>query len=146
MKKKARKKGVKLDKAAEGLHAKLRPKLSWPERQRLLLRKAIGDFIREKGLGENERVTRQLLEFADKNGQKARSAMTTAGGGESQALGFAGEAYAPPGTASGGLVTSLRRRPFLLLGLALLSLLVLSLFMGRYPAPYWMSPATLWED
>ncbi|MGD9046558.1 MAG: iron ABC transporter permease [Anaerolineae bacterium] len=72
--------------------------------------------------------------------------MTTARGAESPAMGLAGEAYAPPGTASGGLVASLRRRPFLLLALALLALLVLSLFIGRYPAPYWMSPATLWED
>lgn len=38
------------------------------------------------------------------------------------------------------------RRPFLLLSLALLAVLGLSLFVGRYPRPGWMSPATLLED
>ena len=40
----------------------------------------------------------------------------------------------------------LRRRPLVLLGLALLLVLLLSLFVGRYPGPYWMSPAALWQD
>lgn len=40
----------------------------------------------------------------------------------------------------------LRRRPLPLLGLGLLLVLFLSLFVGRYPAPYWMSPSTLWDD
>jgi iron complex transport system permease protein len=41
---------------------------------------------------------------------------------------------------------SLARNPLLLLSLGLLAVLTLSLFFGRYPAPYWMSPATLWQD
>ena len=40
----------------------------------------------------------------------------------------------------------LRRRPLVWLGLALLLVLALSLLVGRYPAPYWMSPATFWQD
>jgi iron complex transport system permease protein len=56
------------------------------------------------------------------------------------------ESLAQRGAATGGLVASLRRRPFLLLGLALLAVLVLSLFVGRYPAPFLMSPAMLWRD
>jgi iron complex transport system permease protein len=56
------------------------------------------------------------------------------------------ESLAQRRSALGGLAASLRRRPFLLLGLALLAVLVLSLFIGRYPAPYWMSPETLWRD
>jgi len=39
-----------------------------------------------------------------------------------------------------------QRHPFLVLGLGLLLVLLLSLLVGRYPAPYWMSPATLWQD
>ena len=42
--------------------------------------------------------------------------------------------------------TLLRRRPLLFLGLALLIVLLLSVFVGRYPAPYWMSPSALWQD
>lgn len=42
--------------------------------------------------------------------------------------------------------TVVRKRPFLVLGLGLLLTVLLSLFVGRYPAPYWMSPATLWQD
>jgi iron complex transport system permease protein len=63
---------------------------------------------------------------------------------------------APPSTLTadrspppGGLAAAraaLRRHPFLVLGLGFLGVLALSLFVGRYPAPYWMSPATLWED
>jgi iron complex transport system permease protein len=56
------------------------------------------------------------------------------------------ESLAQRGAAIGSLAASLRRRPFLLLSLALLAVLLLSLFIGRYPAPYWMSPATLWRD
>jgi iron complex transport system permease protein len=40
----------------------------------------------------------------------------------------------------------LRRRVFLFLALALLVVLVLSLFAGRYPAPGLMSPSLLWEE
>jgi iron complex transport system permease protein len=47
---------------------------------------------------------------------------------------------------SRGLEAVLRRRPLLLLGLAFVAILVLSLLIGRYPAPYWMSPAALWQD
>jgi iron complex transport system permease protein len=46
----------------------------------------------------------------------------------------------------GGALALLRRRPTLILGLALLLLLAISLFVGRYPAPGWMSPATLGQD
>jgi iron complex transport system permease protein len=48
--------------------------------------------------------------------------------------------------ARGRARTLLRRRPVLILGLALLLLLAISLFVGRYPAPGWMSPATLAQD
>ncbi len=41
---------------------------------------------------------------------------------------------------------ALARRPFLLLSAAFLLVLLASLFVGRYPAPGWMSPATLWQD
>ncbi len=41
---------------------------------------------------------------------------------------------------------ALNRRPLLLLGVALLVVLVLSFFVGRYPAPGWISPAMLVED
>jgi iron complex transport system permease protein len=47
-----------------------------------------------------------------------------------------------PGTGA----TLLRHRPLLFLGLALLIVLLLSVFVGRYPAPYWMSPSALWQD
>jgi iron complex transport system permease protein len=38
------------------------------------------------------------------------------------------------------------RRPFLVLGLLLLGVVVLSLFVGRYPAPYWMPFSVLRSD
>lgn len=37
-------------------------------------------------------------------------------------------------------------RRFLLLGLMVLAVLILSLFVGRYPEPYWMPPSYLWRD
>ncbi|HEY45121.1 MAG TPA: iron ABC transporter permease [Anaerolineae bacterium] len=37
-------------------------------------------------------------------------------------------------------------RRFLLLGVMVLAVLTLSLFIGRYPAPYWMPPSYLWRD
>lgn len=37
-------------------------------------------------------------------------------------------------------------RHFLLLGLMVLAVLTLSLFIGRYPEPYWMPPSYLWRD
>lgn len=37
-------------------------------------------------------------------------------------------------------------RLFWLLGLTLAGVLLLSIFIGRYPAPYWMSPSILRED
>ncbi|MFN2245341.1 MAG: FecCD family ABC transporter permease [Anaerolineae bacterium] len=42
--------------------------------------------------------------------------------------------------------TYLRSRPLVLLGLALALVLLLSILVGRYPAPWVMSPATLWQD
>lgn len=44
------------------------------------------------------------------------------------------------------LSQALREHPFLLLSLALLVTVGVSLLVGRYPAPYWMSPSDLWED
>lgn len=40
--------------------------------------------------------------------------------------------------------SSIRR--FLLLGFVVLAVLILSLFIGRYPEPYWMPPSYLWRD
>lgn len=37
-------------------------------------------------------------------------------------------------------------RQFLLLGLMVLAVLTISLFIGRYPEPYWMPPSYLWRD
>lgn len=37
-------------------------------------------------------------------------------------------------------------RRFLLLGFVVLAVLILSLFVGRYPEPYWMPPSYLWRD
>lgn len=39
-----------------------------------------------------------------------------------------------------------QKRLFLLLSLLFLITLGLSLFVGRYPAPYWLSPSYLWQD
>ncbi len=38
------------------------------------------------------------------------------------------------------------KQQLLFLALMLLFVLGLSIFIGRYPAPYWMSPSTLWQD
>ncbi len=38
------------------------------------------------------------------------------------------------------------RHPFLILFLALFLLLALSVLLGRYPAPYWLSPSALLQD
>ncbi|MBN1180448.1 MAG: iron ABC transporter permease [Anaerolineae bacterium] len=38
------------------------------------------------------------------------------------------------------------RRPFLVLGLLFIGVLVFSIFLGRYPAPYWMPLSTLRSD
>ena len=43
-------------------------------------------------------------------------------------------------------LAALNRHPVLLLSVALLLVVVLSLFIGRYPAPYWMSPSTVVQD
>jgi iron complex transport system permease protein len=54
-----------------------------------------------------------------------------------------------PSPPPGGLAAvraALGRRPFLLLGIVFFIVLVASLFVGRYPEPGWMSPATLGED
>jgi iron complex transport system permease protein len=45
-----------------------------------------------------------------------------------------------------GASAVVRKRPFLILGLGLMIVVLLSLFVGRYPAPWWMSPSTLWKD
>ena len=51
------------------------------------------------------------------------------------------------GSASAGsLAHRTRRRPLLVLGLGLLALLIASLFIGRYPEPFLMSPSLLWQD
>ena len=47
---------------------------------------------------------------------------------------------------TGAVSGILRRRPLLFLGLAFIAILILSLLIGRYPAPYLMSPAALWQD
>lgn len=39
-----------------------------------------------------------------------------------------------------------RSHSVLLLSLALLAILGLSLFVGRYPSPYWTSPSAIWQD
>jgi len=43
-------------------------------------------------------------------------------------------------------VTIVRRKPLVVLGLALIIVLALSVLVGRYPAPYLLSPAVLWRD
>ena len=50
------------------------------------------------------------------------------------------------GQRAAGWRTAWRKRPLLILGLALLLVFLLSLLVGRYPAPYWMSPTALLED
>jgi len=37
-------------------------------------------------------------------------------------------------------------RQFFWLGILVLAILILSIFVGRYPTPYWMSPSQLWHD
>ena len=70
--------------------------------------------------------------------------MTTARGRETSGLTWASSAgQRARGT---GASLFLRRRLLLLLAFALLILLVLSLFVGRYPAPYAMPPSALWQD
>jgi iron complex transport system permease protein len=62
-----------------------------------------------------------------------------------QSSALKGEHLPPPA----GLAASrldLRRRPISLLSVALLVVLLASLFVGRYPEPGWLSPQTLWED
>lgn len=56
-----------------------------------------------------------------------------------------GAAVLPARREAGGL-QFVRRHPFAVLGLACLLVLFISLFVGRYPAPYWMSPTTLLDD
>jgi iron complex transport system permease protein len=51
-----------------------------------------------------------------------------------------------PFPAVGVVSRALRRHPFLVLSVALLAVLGLSIFVGRYPAPYWMPPSALWSD
>ncbi len=51
-----------------------------------------------------------------------------------------------PRTRKRSALLRLRAHPYLLLGGALLLAVALSVFVGRYPQPYWMSPTTLAED
>jgi hypothetical protein len=57
-------------------------------------------------------------------------------------------ATALPGTPveGGALLRRWIRSPFLWLSLLLLGAILLSVFLGRYPQPYWMSPALLQQD
>ena len=66
--------------------------------------------------------------------------MTVARGQE----GDAGRLALPPVTS--GLAATLRRHPLLILGLGLAVVLLLSLFVGRYPQPGMMSLDTLLQD
>jgi len=50
------------------------------------------------------------------------------------------------GVAPEAVSRTVRRRPYLLLSLAFLALLILSIFVGRYPKPYGMLPTTLIND
>jgi iron complex transport system permease protein len=71
--------------------------------------------------------------------------MTTAPSRGAQEVSRAGR-RGPQVPARKAILPLLRRRPFALLGLAFVLVLILSLLVGRYPAPYWMSPAALWQD
>ena len=64
---------------------------------------------------------------------------------ESEGPALAPAADSPPPIAP-SIPAYLSRRPLLWLGLALLAVLFLSLFVGRYPAFGWLSPATLAQD
>ncbi len=55
-------------------------------------------------------------------------------------------AAALPARREAGWLLFVRRHPFAVLGVACLLVVVLSLFVGRYPAPGWMSPAALVDD
>jgi iron complex transport system permease protein len=71
--------------------------------------------------------------------------MTTARGVQTEGLPLAPD----PGrrfSVSAALLSSLTKRPFRLLGIAFLAILALSILVGRYPAPYLMPPASLWQD
>jgi len=50
------------------------------------------------------------------------------------------------GTSQDGASAVKRARPFILLAILGVIVLVGSIFIGRYPAPYWISPASLWHD
>jgi iron complex transport system permease protein len=54
--------------------------------------------------------------------------------------------HPPPPSGWAAARAALGRHPFLLLGTVFLLVLGASLFVGRYPEPGWMSPATLAED
>jgi iron complex transport system permease protein len=72
--------------------------------------------------------------------------MTTAPSREPTGLSLGPEARRAGWPSGAGVGAFVRRRPFLVLGLAFVLILILSLFVGRYPAPYWMSPTALWQD
>ncbi len=46
--------------------------------------------------------------------------------------------------AAGGII--FRRKPLVVLGLVLVIVLLLSVLVGRYPAPYFLSPPVIWQD
>ena len=71
--------------------------------------------------------------------------MTTAEGRETPGLALSPRTPAA-GRPARSLIALFTRRPLLLLSLALLVILSLSLFVGRYPTPYWMAPEMLWQD
>jgi iron complex transport system permease protein len=72
--------------------------------------------------------------------------MTTAQSREPERLSLAPKGGVRQYRSGAGAGAVIRRYPFLFLTLAFLLIVFLSLFVGRYPEPYWMSPATLWQD
>jgi iron complex transport system permease protein len=57
-----------------------------------------------------------------------------------------GAAPRQPRLWTAALLAAIQAHPFPVLLVALLIALGLSLFVGRYPAPYWMAPSALWRD
>ena len=68
--------------------------------------------------------------------------MNPTGGPESQRLAL----LSRPWRQALSPIISFQERPFFVLSFVFLSILILSLFVGRYPTPYWMSPSDLLQD